>query len=71
MLGHRRENIEEDRRPDSQHVMITQAIMDGRVIHDSIPTSEVKDAIADICCGTGIWLKDVSEPARWERTSNN
>ena len=60
MLGHRREDIDEDRRLNSQHGMITQAIMDGRLIHDKIPISGVRGTIADICCGTGIWLNDVA-----------
>ena len=60
MLGYRREDVEEDRRLNLQHVMITQAIMNGRLIHDTIPISEVKGAVADICCGTGIWLDDVA-----------
>ena len=60
MLGHRRQDFDEDRRLNQQHMMITQAIMGGRFIHNRIQISKAKSAIADICCGTGIWLDDVA-----------
>ena len=60
ILGYRREDDEESQRLNSQHRIIQSAIMDGRLIHDSIPLNEVRGSIADLCCGTGVWLDDVA-----------
>ncbi|KAL9115742.1 MAG: hypothetical protein Q9227_000110 [Pyrenula ochraceoflavens] len=59
MLSFRRKNIEEDRRLDSQHEVIKHGITNGRLIDPQIPVETTEYAIADICCGTGIWLEDV------------
>ena len=61
VLSHRRDNVEEHRRLDSQHEAIKHAIMDGRLIHASIPVTQIRSAIADLACGTGIWLNDVAD----------
>lgn len=60
VLSHRRGNIEEDRRLNLQHEAIKHAILDGRLIHPSVPITELKSAIADLGCGTGVWLDDVA-----------
>lgn len=60
VLSYRRDNVEEHRRLDSQHEAIKYAIMDGRLIHASIPVTQIRSAIADLACGTGIWLDDVA-----------
>ena len=59
LLSYRRDNVEEDRRLNSQHGVIQHAILDGRLLHPSIPIAQLKGAIADFGCGTGIWLEDV------------
>lgn len=60
VLSYRRNNIEEHKRLDWQHEMIKHAIWDDRLIHDSIPSTLVNMGIADLGCGTGIWLDDVA-----------
>ena len=60
ILSYRRDNAEEDRRLNSQHEVIKHAILDGLLIHPSIPTIEIKGAIADLGCGTGVWLDDLA-----------
>ena len=60
VLSYRRDNVEEDRRLNSQHEVIKHGILDGELIHPSIPTLGPKSAIADLGCGTGVWLDDVA-----------
>jgi len=60
LLSYRRDNVEEDRRLDTQHDRITHAILEGHLIHPSIPKSQITESIADLGCGTGIWLEDVA-----------
>jgi SAM-dependent methyltransferase len=59
LLSYRNRNQEEDKRLDSQHDVITHAILGGDLIHRSIPLPAIQNGIADIACGTGIWLEDV------------
>lgn len=59
LLGYRRDNVEEDRRLNSQHHDIKHAILEGHLIHPSIPKSQIT-AIADLACGTGVWLEDTA-----------
>ncbi|KAF1950533.1 hypothetical protein CC80DRAFT_528898 [Byssothecium circinans] len=59
LLSYRSQDKEEDKRVDSQHDVIKHAILGGNLIHPSIPMSSIQNAIADIACGTGIWLEDV------------
>lgn len=59
LLSYRREDVEEDRRLNSQHDVIKHGILDGTVIHSSIPATQITGAIADLGCGTGIWLEDL------------
>jgi hypothetical protein len=59
LLSYRSQDIEEDKRLNSQHDVIKHAILDGHLIHPSIPLSDVQGSIADVACGTGIWLEDV------------
>ncbi|KAF4609847.1 hypothetical protein G7Y89_g15776 [Cudoniella acicularis] len=61
LLSYRRNNVEEDRRLNSQHDAIKYAILNGRLIHPSIPATQITSAIADLGCGTGIWLNDIAE----------
>lgn len=61
ILSHRRNNAEEDDRLNSQHDAIKHAILDGRLVHSSIPITHITSAIADLGCGTGIWLDDVRQ----------
>jgi len=57
LLSYRRDDVEEDRRLNSQHNNIKNAILEGHLLHPSIPKSV---SIADLGCGTGIWLEDVA-----------
>jgi hypothetical protein len=59
LLSYRRKDSDEDKRLNSQHDVIKQAILDGHLIHPSIPISDLEGSIADVACGTGIWLEDV------------
>ena len=60
MLGHRKGNIDEDRRLDTQHELIKDGILGSYNIHPSIPLHKIKNAIADVGTGTGVWLNDVA-----------
>ncbi|KAH7394356.1 hypothetical protein BKA66DRAFT_567306 [Pyrenochaeta sp. MPI-SDFR-AT-0127] len=59
LLSYRSQDNEEDKRLNSQHDVIKHAILGGHLIHPSIPLSATQTSIADIACGTGIWLDDV------------
>src|ERR1051326_2464897 len=59
LLSHRSQDKEEDRRLNLQHDVIQHAILDGYLIHPSIVLPNSQCSIADIACGTGIWLEDV------------
>ena len=61
LLSYRSKDQEEDKRLDSQHDVIKHAILDGHLIHPLIPLSAIQTSIADIACGTGIWLEDVRQ----------
>ena len=60
-LWDRRNNVEENLRLNSQHKAITHAILDGQLIHPSIDTLSPESNIADLGCGTGVWLGDVAK----------
>jgi SAM-dependent methyltransferase len=61
LLSYRSQDSKEDERLNSQHTVIKHAILDGHLIHPSIPISELKNSIADVACGTGIWLDDIRQ----------
>ena len=60
VLSHRRDNVEEDRRLNAQHEAIKHAILNGLLIHPTITEHNAPNAIADLGCGTGVWLDDVA-----------
>ncbi|XXG93752.1 hypothetical protein Hte_000001 [Hypoxylon texense] len=59
LLSYRRDDAQEDHRLNSQHDVIKHAILEGQLVHPAIPVVEITKAIADLGCGTGIWLDDV------------
>lgn len=59
LLGYRRDEAQENNRLNHQHDAIKHAILEGHLVHPSIPTVEITKAIADLGCGTGVWLDDV------------
>jgi len=59
LLSYRDEEPEEHQRLNSQHDVIQNAILGDSLIHPSIRFPRPRVAIADIACGTGIWLEDV------------
>ena len=61
MVGHWGRDLDNNRSFDLQHARIKHIIMGGQLICDLIPTTEPKSAIADLCCGTGVWLGDVAK----------
>ncbi|KAL9108368.1 MAG: hypothetical protein Q9227_006828 [Pyrenula ochraceoflavens] len=61
MLSFRRQNAREARRLHSQHEAIKYGIMNGQLLHPSIPRDEIQSPIADLGCGTGVWLKDLAD----------
>ncbi len=60
--SHNKHNVEEDRRLNSQHEVILTRLRTvyNILIHPSIRTSNSRNAIAEMGCGTGIWLDDVA-----------
>ena len=60
LLSYRRDEVDENRRLDSQHDVIKHAILDDQLIHPSIRSLGSRSAIADLGCGTGVWLDDVA-----------
>ena len=60
LLSYRHDSVEEDYRLNSQHEVIKHAILEGNLIHPSVPRLKFDSAIADIGCGTGVWLDDVA-----------
>jgi hypothetical protein len=64
VLSYRRDDTEEDERLDWQHELIKHLIWDGQLIQKSIPLRTLindHSKIADVGCGTGIWLKEVGD----------
>ena len=60
MLYHRRDEIEEEQRLNAQHEIAKHAIFGGQLLFPPIPAHESNNAIADVGCGTGVWLNDVA-----------
>ncbi|GLB09888.1 hypothetical protein AtubIFM57258_005817 [Aspergillus tubingensis] len=61
VLSHRSKQTEEHERLNRQHNLIQQTFLNNQLIHPSIPLSSLKGGIADIGCGTGIWLREVAQ----------
>ena len=62
--------VRENPRLNTQHEHITHGIMKGRLVHDSIPIVDLDGPVADICCGTGVWLKDLSDQIAGSRADD-
>lgn len=60
LLSYRRDDVDEGRRLDSQHDVIKHAILGDQLIHPSVRSLGSRSAIADLGCGTGVWLDDVA-----------
>ena len=60
VLSYRQDNVEQNESLRSQHEAIKHRILHGQLIHPSICTSGSRTAIADLGCGTGIWLDDIA-----------
>ncbi|GLA06669.1 hypothetical protein AnigIFM60653_007609 [Aspergillus niger] len=61
VLSHRSKQTEEHERLNRQHNLIQQTFLNNQLLHPSIPLSSLKGGIADIGCGTGIWLHEVAQ----------
>ncbi|PWY82642.1 hypothetical protein BO83DRAFT_414177 [Aspergillus eucalypticola CBS 122712] len=61
VLSHRSKQTEEHERLNRQHNLIQQTFLNNQLIHPSIPLSSLKGGVADIGCGTGIWLREVAQ----------
>ncbi|RAK90133.1 hypothetical protein BO79DRAFT_192478 [Aspergillus costaricaensis CBS 115574] len=61
VLSHRSKQTEEHERLNRQHNLIQQTFLNNQLIHPSIPLSALKGGVADIGCGTGIWLREVAQ----------
>ncbi|KAI2964059.1 hypothetical protein CBS147323_6553 [Aspergillus niger] len=61
VLSHRSKQTEEHERLNRQHNLIQQTFLNNQLIHPSIPLSSLTGGIADIGCGTGIWLHEVAQ----------
>ncbi|KAI0884001.1 uncharacterized protein GGS22DRAFT_189967 [Annulohypoxylon maeteangense] len=59
ILSYRRGNAQEDYRLNSQQDVIKHAILEGQLVHPSIPAVEITKAIADLGCGSDIWFDDI------------
>ena len=55
VLSYRKDDIEEDKRLNSQHEVIKHGILEGRLIHPSIATLNSGSAIAGLGCGNGVY----------------
>ncbi|KAI9711224.1 MAG: hypothetical protein M1820_002211 [Bogoriella megaspora] len=47
-------------RLDKAHEVLTHAIHNGNLLYQGVPSSDIKDAVAHVGCGTGIWLNEVA-----------
>eukprot|EP00136_Aspergillus_niger_P004477 XP_001394683.2 hypothetical protein ANI_1_2208094 [Aspergillus niger CBS 513.88] len=61
VLSHRSKQTEEHERLNRQHNLIQQTFLNNQLIHPPIPLSSLTGGIADIGCGTGIWLQEVAQ----------
>ncbi|GKZ93643.1 hypothetical protein AnigIFM63604_006128 [Aspergillus niger] len=61
VLSHRSKQTEEHKRLNRQHNLIQQTFLNNQLFHPSIPLSSLTGGIADIGCGTGIWLHEVAQ----------
>lgn len=61
VLSHRSKQTEEHERLNRQHNLIQQTFLNNQLIHPSIRLSSLKGGVADIGCGTGIWLREVAQ----------
>ncbi|RAH55358.1 hypothetical protein BO85DRAFT_522209 [Aspergillus piperis CBS 112811] len=61
VLSHRSKQTEEHERLNRQHNLIQQTFLNNQLVHPSIPLSALKGGVADIGCGTGIWLREVAQ----------
>ncbi|PYH75220.1 class I SAM-dependent methyltransferase [Aspergillus vadensis CBS 113365] len=61
VLSHRSKQTEEHERLNRQHNLIQQTFLNNQLIHPSIPLSSLRGRVADIGCGTGIWLREVAQ----------
>ena len=59
LLAHRKSDIAEDHRLDTQHETVKNTFCGGKCLHPRVPISEIQTAVADIGTGTGIWLNEV------------
>ncbi|KAJ5777173.1 LaeA-like methyltransferase [Penicillium odoratum] len=60
ILYHRSKQAVEHERLNRQHRLIQQTFMDNQLIHPSISLASLRGGIADVGCGTGIWLEEVA-----------
>lgn len=60
----------EDIRLDKQHFIVTRTVQNGHLLHPVITANTNVEAVADIGCGTGVWLNEVARqrfPRRAEK----
>lgn len=67
-LSYRNNEPEEHQRLNSQHYVIQDAILGRHLIQASVKFSRPCISIADIACGTGIWLDDVLKSLQGSET---
>ena len=71
MLYHRRDQIDEEQRLGAQHKIVKHAVFGGRLIFSSVPANESMNAVADVGCGTGLWLNDLARTHFGDRLHSN
>ncbi|KAJ5933965.1 hypothetical protein N7454_006294 [Penicillium verhagenii] len=60
ILSHRSKQAVEHERLNRQHNLIQQTFLNNQLTHPSIPLSSLQGRIADVACGTGIWLEEMA-----------
>ncbi|KAJ5527810.1 LaeA-like methyltransferase [Penicillium frequentans] len=60
ILSHRSKQAVEHERLNRQHNLIQQTFLNNQLIHPTIALSSLQGGIADVACGTGIWLEEMA-----------
>jgi len=71
ILSHRSKQTVEHERLNRQHNLIQQTFLNNQLIHPTIPLSSLQGGIADVACGTGIWLEEMAHALSHRDTQAN
>lgn len=71
ILSHRSKQEVEHERLNRQHNLIQQTFLNNQLIHPTIALSSLQGGIADVACGTGIWLEEMAHALSHLHTQAN